>query len=176
MSFSDLIHPLLDFVRAHAQWAPLITFVLAFCESLAFLSLLVPASTILIGVGVLIGAAKLDFFTIWFAAAFGAFMGDWLSYWIGDRFKERSMQIWPLSRHPSMITKGQLFFKRWGPWSVFIGRFFGPLRAVVPLLAGIFGLPQFLFQLANMTSAAIWAFALLAPGAFAINASWLEWF
>ncbi len=171
----DLFQSVLAFVRDHGAWAPLITFVLAFCESLAFLSLLVPASTILIGVGALIGVARLDFFSLWLSAAFGAFMGDWLSYWLGWRYRDRMLHVWPLSRHPKMVENGQLFFRRWGTWSVFLGRFLGPLRAVVPLLAGIMGLPQFLFQLANFVSAAIWAFVLLAPGAFAFPLDWRDW-
>lgn len=173
---SNLIDSVLLIVHENSGWAPVVTFILAFCESLAFLSLLVPASTILLGVGALIGAASLDFFTIWIAAALGAFFGDWLSYWLGWRYQEQMLKIWPLSRHPNMVTKGHIFFERWGAWSIFIGRFFGPLRAVVPLLAGIMGLQQIKFQVANFASAALWAFVMLAPGTFAFKGEWLDWF
>ncbi|MGU3576724.1 DedA family protein [Brucellaceae bacterium C25G] len=172
---SDFIQTVLNIVEEYSHLAPLIAFLLSFCESLAFLSLLAPATTILIGMGALIGVAGLDFFTIWFAAAFGAFLGDWISYWLGRRYKTQILNIWPLSKYPDMARKGELFFKRWGTWSVFIGRFWGPLRAVVPLMAGIMNLPLVLFQLANFTSAAIWAFVMLAPGAFTFNARWLDW-
>ena len=50
-------------------------------------------------------------------------------------------------------------------WSIVIGRFFGPLRAVVPLVAGVFGMRQIPFQIANVGSAMLWAFVLLAPTA-----------
>lgn len=142
------------------------------------MSLLLPATAILFAVGFMIGAAELDFFTIWLSAAFGAFMGDWLSYWFGRYFQGKAMQVWPLSTHPKLVENGTLFFQKWGAWSVFIGRFFGPLRAVVPLIAGVFGLPHIIFQLANATSAALWAFLMLAPGAFAMQSQlpsyWLE--
>ena len=36
--------------------------------------------------------------------------------------------------------------KKWGVPGIFIGRFFGPLRAVVPLIAGIFEMPFWRFQ------------------------------
>lgn len=163
----------ISFIRDNAQWAPLIAFLLAFGESLVFLSLLLPATAILFAVGFMIGAAELDFFIIWLSAAFGAFMGDWLSYWFGKYFQNKAFQFWPLSRNPKIIENGTLFFRRWGTWSVFIGRFFGPLRAVIPLLAGIFGLPHVLFQLANATSAAVWAFVMLAPGSFAMQSEWI---
>ncbi|WP_374200838.1 DedA family protein, partial [Inquilinus sp. Marseille-Q2685] len=42
--------------------------------------------------------------------------------------------IWPFTRHPQMLRTGRDFFHRWGGISVFIGRFLGPVRAVIPLV------------------------------------------
>jgi membrane protein DedA with SNARE-associated domain len=47
---------------------------------------------------------------------------------------------------------------------IFIGRFFGPLRASVPLVAGVFRMPYWKFQFANFTSAFVWAAVLLLLG------------
>ncbi len=69
----------------------------------------------------------------------------------------------------AQVERGEEFFKRWGVWSIFIGRFFGPLRAVIPLIAGTFEMPWLPFQIANWTSAFVWAFVLLAPGAAALK-------
>jgi membrane protein DedA with SNARE-associated domain len=54
--------------------------------------------------------------------------------------------------------------KTWGIPGIFIGRFFGPLRAAVPLIAGIFEMPYWRFQLANFSSAFVWAAVLLTLG------------
>jgi membrane protein DedA with SNARE-associated domain len=54
--------------------------------------------------------------------------------------------------------------RRWGIPGIFIGRFFGPLRASVPLVAGIFEMPYWRFQFANVTSAFLWAAVLLTIG------------
>ena len=94
-----------------------------------------------------------------------AIVGDIVSYWVGRRFKYAAFRVWPLSRLPEMVSKGERFFHRFGPWAVFIGRFFGPARAVIPLIAGIFVMPLVLFQAVNVSSAFVWAFVLLAPGA-----------
>jgi membrane protein DedA with SNARE-associated domain len=72
--------------------------------------------------------------------------------------------MWPLSRHPDLIPKGEAFMKKWGMPGIFIGRFFGPLRAAVPLIAGIFEMPYWRFQLANFSSAFVWAAVLLTIG------------
>ena len=165
MDLDALTATLLDFVRTHQAWAPFIVGVLAFAESLAFLSFLVPSTVLLLGVGALIGASGLEFWPIWLGAAVGAILGDWVSYTIGYRFKHAAFRIWPLSRHPALVDRGERFFSRWGASGVFLGRFIGPLRAVVPLTAGIFAMPMLLFQMANIASALVWAFVMLGPGA-----------
>ena len=54
--------------------------------------------------------------------------------------------------------------KKWGVPSIFIGRFFGPLRASVPLAAGIFEMSYWPFQIANFVSALVWSAVLLLFG------------
>ena len=76
-------HQIVEFVRVHEAWAAPVVFVLAFGESLAFISLLLPAWAALVGIGVLIASGNLNFWPIWVAASIGAALGDWLSYWIG---------------------------------------------------------------------------------------------
>ncbi|MDN0076099.1 DedA family protein [Crenobacter sp. SG2303] len=172
MTLHELTTQTLDFVREHEAWAAPIVLVLAFGESLAFLSLLLPATAILLGVGVLIGKSGIAFWPIWSAAAVGAILGDWLSYWIGLKLEHRVAHMWPLSKHPDLLPRGHRLFERWGAAGVFAGRFFGPLRASVPLVAGICEMPAFTFQLVNVASGIAWATGILAPGAFGLR--WLE--
>jgi membrane protein DedA with SNARE-associated domain len=158
------IHDLVEFVRTHQAWAAPLVFALAFGESLAFISLLLPAWGALVTLGALIGAGDLSFVPIWIAGSLGAALGDWLSYWIGGKLEHRVWHMWPLSRHPELLPRGEKFLERWGALAIFIGRFFGPLRASVPLLAGIFEMPYWRFQIANFTSAFVWAAVLLKLG------------
>jgi membrane protein DedA with SNARE-associated domain len=153
-----------EFVRVHEAWAAPIVLALAFGESLAFISLLIPAWAALVGIGVLISSGNLNFWPVWVAGSIGAALGDWLSYWIGVKLGPPVAHMWPLSRHPELLPKGETFVKRWGPLAIFIGRFFGPLRASVPLVAGIFRMPVWEFQIANFSSAFVWAAVLLTLG------------
>jgi len=155
---------ILEFIRLHQDWAAPIVFLLAFGESLAFISLLLPAWAALVGMGALIAEGEINFWPVWIAASIGAALGDWLSYWIGQKLGHTVQHIWPLSRHPNLIPKGEAFVKRWGAFAIFIGRFFGPLRASVPLVAGIFEMPFWRFQIANFASALVWAAVLLTLG------------
>jgi len=163
-SLEAYFQQLVDFARVHELWAARIVFALAFGESLAFVSLLIPAWAALVGIGVLIGAGDLSFWPVWIAGSLGAAFGDWLSYWIGLKLGPPVAHIWPLSDHPALLPKGEAFVKRWGAPAIFIGRFFGPLRASVPLVAGIFRMPFWSFQIANFTSAFVWAAVLLTLG------------
>lgn len=174
MSLYDLTGAVVDFVRGNAAWAAPLAFALAFLESLAVFSLIIPAWAALVGIGALVRAAELPFWPIWMAASLGAAIGDWVSYWLGYTFKERVAQLWPLSRHPMLLPRGHAFMEKWGVASVFVGRFFGPLRAAVPLCAGILEMRFLPFQFANFTSAAVWAWVLLTVGDFGAGlVSWL---
>jgi membrane protein DedA with SNARE-associated domain len=175
MGLAYYANALLDFVREHREWAAPVVFVLAFGESLAFVSLILPFWFMLVSMGPIIGASdSLSFWGILTSAAIGAAIGDWVSYWLGYHYHEQIARMWPLNKYPNLIPKGHEFFRRWGMWAVVIGRFSGPLRASVPIVAGITQMPQVTFQLANFGSAFLWAFVLLTPGTFGMK-WWLEY-
>ena len=167
----------LDFVRLHREWAAPIVFVLAFGESLAFVSLILPFWAMLVGIGTIIGAADtLIFWTIVSAAAIGAALGDWLSYWLGYHYHEQiqaHVAAQPLSqadrRRPQVLHAMGRVGRSCSAASP------GPLRASVPIVAGITQMPQLSFQIANWSSAFLWAFVLLSPGTFGMK-WWLEHF
>jgi membrane protein DedA with SNARE-associated domain len=166
-------HQIVEFARSHEAWAAPIVFALAFGESLAFISLLLPAWAALIAIGTIVMAGGLSFWPICIAGALGAGFGDWLSYWIGRKLEYSVQHIWPLSRHPGLIAKGEAFVKQWGVLAIFIGRFSGPLRASVPLIAGMFEMPFWRFQFANFSSALVWSAVLLTLGD--IGAKVIQW-
>jgi membrane protein DedA with SNARE-associated domain len=164
---------LIAFVRDHQAWTAPIVLLLAFGESLAFISLLIPAWGALVAIGALIGVTGINFYPVWIAGGIGAALGDWVSYWFGYRYKDHVAQMWPLSRYPEILPRGESFVRKWGVPSIFIGRFFGPLRASVPLAAGIFEMPYWQFQVANFLSAFVWSAALLLFGD--VISQILEW-
>jgi membrane protein DedA with SNARE-associated domain len=168
MSPEDQVHGItqniVEFVQAHEMWAAPIIGALAFAESLAFVSLVLPAWAVLVALGTLIAQGGINFWPIWVAGGVGAALGDWLSYWIGTKLGPAVAHIWPLSHHPDLLPRGERFVAKWGALAIFIGRFSGPLRAVVPLVAGIFAMPLWRFQIANFVSAFVWVAMLLTLG------------
>lgn len=173
MDLQAIVQQTVDFVRNNQVWAAPIVFALAFGESLAFLSLLIPAWGALVAIGALISSSDISFWPIWIAASLGAAAGDWLSYWVGLKLENRVYHMWPLSQHPTVIPAGEAFIRKWGAFAIFIGRFSGPLRASVPLVAGVFAMPYWRFQVANFTSAFVWAATLLTLGD--VTSSTIKW-
>jgi membrane protein DedA with SNARE-associated domain len=159
---------LLTFISSHSGWAAPLVLALAFCESSAFISLIVPATVILIGVGGLLGLSAIGFWSVWLSACAGAVAGDWVAYELARWYGDKVGSIWPLSRHPEILINARTFVQRWGVSAIFLGRFFGPLRAIVPLVAGACGMSRKWFQVANLASAVAWATAVLAPGYYGL--------
>ena len=155
---------ILAFIGANPGWAMFVIGLTAFGESFVFLSLLFPGTTILIAAGALISAGILDPISSVIAGIVGAVLGDSVSFWFGQKFGPLLPKIWPFRGHPERLTHGISFFDRYGGSSVFIGRFFGPLRAVVPLAAGMMNMPPSRFYSANVLSAVVWVPALVLSG------------
>lgn len=172
MDLDSFVQPIVTFVRDHQGWAMPIAFLVAFGESFAFFSLLWPGTAILVGISALLAASGMDIRTLWpaiIAAGLGGSLGYAASYWIGYYFKDRIAGIWPFTKNPDLIPQGEKFFERYGAFGVFLGHFFGPVRAVIPVVAGMFGMRQLTFQIANIASAFLWAAGVIAPAFFLVT-------
>ncbi len=159
-----LLQDLLAWVTANPTWAHLAVFLVALVESLAVVGLIVPGVIMMLGAGALIATGALQFWPVCLWAVAGAIAGDGLSYWLGRHFKDRLTAMWPFSRYPESLDSGVRFFAKYGGKSVAFGRFVGPVRAVIPMVAGMMGMPPGRFLVANVLSAVAWAPAYLLPG------------
>ncbi|OOZ17227.1 hypothetical protein BOW28_07195 [Solemya velum gill symbiont] len=166
----EWFNALITWVSANPTWAGVLVFLVAFSESLAIIGMIVPGVVMMFAAGALVGAGVVDFWPIYFAAFAGAVLGDALSFYLGARYREDLCNMWPFSKHTELLDQGVVYFKRWGGKSVAIGRFFGPVRAVIPLVAGMLQMQVGRYLVANILSAIGWAFAYLLPG-IAIGAS-----
>ena len=166
MTVQHFVDIVVMFVREHESWAAPIAFVVAFLESFCFLSILWPGTAILVAISALLAAGGVSVDVLWpaiIAAGLGGTLGYAISYWIGLYYKDEIKTFWPFSRNPGLLERGETFFAKWGAIGVFLGHFFGPVRAIIPVVAGMYAVPQWQFQLANVTSAFIWAGGVIAP-------------
>ncbi len=162
---TGLLTILLEWVTAHPGSAGLVVALIAFSESLVVVGLVMPGAVLLFGVGALTatGALPLGSTLLWAAA--GALAGDWLSFFIGRRFEQPLRRLWPFSKHPELIERGLRFIDRHGGKSLFLGRFVGPVRPILPAVAGMLRMRVSRFLLISACASLLWAPVYLLPGA-----------
>ena len=159
-----LIHDLGQFIERNRVWAGPLLGLITFGESMVFIGAFFPATALMLIAGGLAAAGVLHPAVVLAWCLAGAIAGDAVSYWLGRR---AGPSAW---RHPLMrprravLARARLFFRRYGTVSIFLCRFMGPVRAFVPLIAGMTAMKQTRFQLANVASAVVWVPVMLAPG------------
>lgn len=141
-----------------------VVFLVASAESLAVVGLIVPGAVVMVAAGALVALGAVGFWPTLFAAVGGAIVGDGISYWVGHHYRERLRSLWPFQRHPEWLSRGEKFFRSHGGKSVLFGRFVGPVRPIVPVVAGMLGMRPVVFYGVNVLSALAWAPAYLLPG------------
>ncbi len=158
------LHSLVAWIRQYPAASGAFVFAAAMLESLVLVGVLVPGAALMLGAGALIALGALDLWSTLAWAAAGAVAGDGLSFWIGHHYRERLRQLWPFARFSGLLHRGEAFFSRHGGKSVVFGRFVGPVRAVIPTVAGMMGMPPLRFAAVNIASAIAWAPAYILPG------------
>ncbi len=136
---------------------------------LGIVGILITAPPVLMAVGGLIAAGSLDAVPMVLWAAAGGTLGFVITYWVGRWLGPGVVHRWPLKNYRRAVARSRLLFRRYASLAVFFCRFFGPLRCTVPLIAGITGMNQRRFYIANIASALIWAPAFMAPGWIAVR-------
>ena len=107
-------------------------------------------------------------------AAIGATLGDCLSYAIGRRWGLRFLERWSFTRRRLLpaARRAEPFFERRGGAAVFLGRWIGALRAVVPVAAGTARMPFPRFLAWNIAASIAWSAAAVGVGyAFGLPAA-----
>ena len=166
MTLLDTLKPFIDWLYANPGLACLAILMISCAESLAIIGLFIPGSIVMPAIGSLVGAKVLPGSLVLSAAIIGAIIGDGVSYWLGYRYHEQIRGYWPFNRFPRVIKSGEQFFLKHGGLSVFIGRFVGPVRPIIPVVAGMMNMPPNRFLVANVLSAIAWASVYMAPGFF----------
>ncbi|MGB5298030.1 MAG: phosphatase PAP2 family protein [Thiogranum sp.] len=155
---------LMEWIQAHPNWAGLFVLVVSALESFLVVGLFVPGTIVMFGIGAMIAAGSMELLPTLLWAAVGAVLGDGTSYFIGRFYHQRLRVIWPFRKYPKMIGRGVEFFHRHGGKSVVLARFVGPVRPLVPAVAGMLNMPAERFFLFNILSALLWAPAYILPG------------
>lgn len=154
----------LEWITAHPHWALLLLFVISLADSIFILGMFVPAGVALFAAGALVALGAIDLWQAIVLATGGAVVGDALSFWLGRRYGERLFTARFLNLHPQVLDNGRRFFARYGVYSVILGRFLGPMRALLPALAGASSMRAVAFLPSDIFASTLWAYAFVLPG------------
>jgi len=164
MDWAQIWNNLLLWVSLYPLATYLAIFLISLSESLALVGLLVPGTVMMVGIGALAGTGVISLKITLLAAMAGAISGDGISYWLGHHYHQGIKELWPFHTHPQLLNRGEEFFHKHGGKSVLFGRFVGPVRPVIPVIAGMLDMPVRRFVLVNIFSAIGWALAYILPG------------
>jgi membrane protein DedA with SNARE-associated domain len=166
---ADTYQGVQEWIIDNPNWAGMAVFTISMCESLAVIGLFIPGIIAMSIIGGLVSADILAIVPTLLWAIGGAIAGDGISYYIGHHFRDHLPLYWPFRRFPQWLERGKSFFIAHGSKSIVIGRFVGPVRPFIPVVAGMMGMKPRTFLMANIFSAIIWAPIYMLPG-FSITA------
>lgn len=151
-------------LQASPQWLALAIFLIACLECLAIAGIIIPGTVVLFTLAALAGNGALELWQTLLLAYAGGLLGDAISYTLGRHFHQSIRRLPVLREHPEWLTSAETYFQRYGVISLLVGRYIGPLRPMLPLVAGMLDMPAVRFALVSMLAAAGWAVAYMLPG------------
>ena len=166
ISFNTLL-PTIQSLGMLGYW---LVFLIALGESLIFVSVFFPGTILVITAGFLSAHGYLDFGDLVWFAAIGVLLGDVINYWLGARgikFFHQESKFLKLSH----LKRGETFFKKHGRKSVFLSKFVGPFRTIIPFIAGLSKMDKKIFLFWDVVGAFSWSIIHLAIGYFFGGAS-----
>lgn len=149
---------------AHPEWLGLAIFVIACVECLAIAGIIVPGTIVLFAVAAMAGGGALSLGQTLLLGYLGGLLGDALSYAIGRGLHQNIRRLPLLRTHPQWLGGAESYFERYGIASLLVGRFIGPLRPMLPMVAGMLEMPLPRFIAVSLVAGAGWSVAYLLPG------------
>lgn len=124
-----------------------------------------PGIVVMLFFGSVVSQGYMHFIPCVVASIVGAVIGDIVSYYLG-RYGRRFFK----EHHTYLSTKnleiGHKVFDKYGAVSIVIARFIGPIRPIIPIVAGATRMDFKIFTFWNFVGATLWSFAYLGLGVF----------
>ena len=161
---NDFLQTVLDWSNSSSYWLGTAIFITALLECLALIGIVLPGVVLMFGLAVIAGNSSLGLPALLLLAWTGGLAGDLISYAIGNRLQNKVPQLPLLRKNPQWLASAEIHFERYGALSLLLGRFIGPLRPILPMVAGMLSMPFARFITVSIIAAAGWAIAYTLPG------------
>ncbi|WMY97538.1 MAG: DedA family protein [Arsenophonus sp.] len=152
-----------------------ILFTIIFLENGIIIASFLPGDSLLILVGVLTAKKVISYPMIIIILTFSASLGSWIAYKQGKFLKKNKKINLIKKKIPKKYYKYiYLFLYKYGFYSLIFSRFIGFFRTAIPMIAGIYELSQYKFQIFNWISGFIWILLLISLGHFFYNTTFFK--
>ncbi len=147
----------LAWIGENPSWAYFVIFLIAFLESVLLVGAILPGVPLLLVIGALVAMDAFGLLPAIAWATTGSILGGGLSFALGYFYRDALRESWPLSTVPWLVSRGDSFFRRHGTGSVIFGRFMGPVRPILPTIAGMAGMSPTRFLVVDVIASMLWA-------------------
>ena len=154
-------------LQQNPEWIVLGLCLAAFIESFALIGIIIPGVVLLAAISGLAASTNLSIFHVVFLVYLSSCLADISSFLIGKYLSNKIDHIWPFNNNPSWLEQGRKFSRTYGIPGVFLGRFVGPIRPLIPITVGSLSMVLRTFIFVDLISGLIWAPVYTLPGYFA---------
>jgi len=166
----DVVGPLLFYT---------VVFGLVFAGTGLFIGAFIPFITgdSLVFAAGLVAAANSDVINIYVmvvGVGIAAWLGDQVGYTLGRHYGRPYLDKRQGKWIKTAITKSEIYYQRYGWWSIVVARFVPWGRVIIPALAGISRMNYYKFFSANLVGAMLWGCGLTLAGYFTYSIPWVR--
>ena len=157
-----MIDSILAWASEHREQAVFLVPLLAFMETCIGLGLIVPSLMIVVVTSVFYAN---DWANIWLMAAMamvGSSLGDHVGFYAGRGIGQRIHGWRIMERHAKRWERAETMVRRYGVFTIFIGRFIPAIRSMVPAMMGITRFDRLRYTLYDVAACSLWALGLVA--------------
>lgn len=149
----------------------LIVWGLVFAGTAIFLGLFIPFITgdsLLFAAGIITAsAASLNIVILAVGVGIAAFLGDQVGFLLGRHYGRGYLDRHGGRRTQKAIHAAEVFYDRYGWWSIVVARFIPWGRVFIPVIAGVGRMNYYKFLSSNLVGALAWGVGLTLTGYFA---------
>ena len=149
--------------------------VIIFIETGLLVGFFLPGDSILFSSG-LVASARGDInIVILISIIFlAAFIGDQVGFVIGRKVGRPYFERAKSPRMKHMLRRSEIFYEKYGWWSVVIARYIPWVRTFVPPIAGTVKMNYYKFLSANVLGAFLWGIGITLAGYYSGSLPWVK--